>query len=128
VGRFVASVALAPGERRQVIDVDVSGFARDETILSVTFAGTQSFRLLGEPKNARLSTPRLVASVVPGGVAVESDIPVVDLFVWDREKTLELGDNFVTLPAGGRALLRASGKPGRLSARSIGGTHPIELR
>ena len=128
LGRFAASVALAPGERRQVIDVDVSGFARDETILSVTFAGTESFRLLGEPKNARLSTPRLVASMVPGGIAVESDVPVVDLFVWDRKKTLELSDNFVTLPAGGRVLLRASGKPGRLSARSLAGAHPIEMR
>jgi hypothetical protein len=84
--------------------------------------------LLGEPKNARLSTPRLVASVVPGGIAVESDVPIVDLFVWDREKTLELFDNFVTLPADGKTMLRANGKPGRLAARSLAGTHPIELR
>ena len=128
VGRFTANVELAPGERRQVIEADISGFPRDETILSVSFAGTQSFRLLGEPKHARLATPRLVAQVVPGGLAVESDVPVVDLFVWDRDGALELTDNFLTLPAGGRTILRASGKPGRLAARSLAGAHPIELR
>jgi hypothetical protein len=121
-------VTLAPGERQKVLDADVSAFTRDETILTLSFAGTQSFRLLGEPKDARLSTPRLVASLVPGGIAVVSDVPVVDLFVWDRDQTLELADNFVTLPAGGRAVLRASGTPGRLAARSLAGAHPIELR
>ena len=128
LGRFAASVALAPGERREVLDADVSGFPADEVILAVSFAGTQSFRLLGEPKNAKLKAPRLTASLVAGGLAVESDVPVVDLFVWDRDGSLEFADNFVTLPAGGRALLRASGKPGRLAARSLAGTHPLELR
>jgi beta-mannosidase len=128
LGRFTATVTLAPGERREVLDVDVSGFVPNETILTVSFAGTQSFRLLGEPKDARLSTPRLVASPVPGGLAVESDVPIVDLFVWDASGGLELIDNFVTLPAGGRVTLRGSGKPARLAARSVAGTHPIELR
>jgi beta-mannosidase len=128
VGRFAASVELAPGERRQVLDVDVSAFARNETILCVSFAGTQTFRLLGEPKDARLAEPRLTASVVSGGLAVESDVPVVDLFVWDRDGGLELADNFVTLPAAGRALLRTRGKPGRLAARSLAGVHALELR
>jgi beta-mannosidase len=128
LARLTANVTLAPGERREVLDADISGFPRDETLLTVSFAGTQSFRLLGEPKDARLSTPRLVASLVPGGLAVESDVPVVDLFVWDRDGKLELADNFVTLPAGGRVVLRASGSPRRLAARSLAGTHPIELR
>jgi beta-mannosidase len=128
LGRFTATVLLAPGERREVIDVDVSAFPSDETILAVSFAGTQSFRLLGEPKNARLSTPRLTASLVAGGLAVTSDVPLVDLFIWDRDGLLELADNFVSLPAGGRALLRATGKPGRLAARSLAGTHALELR
>ncbi|HEX6764460.1 MAG TPA: hypothetical protein VF103_03260, partial [Polyangiaceae bacterium] len=128
VGRFAANVTLTPGDRRQVLDVDISGFARNETILKLSFAGTQSFRLLAEPKEAKLSTPRLVASLVPGGLAVDSDVPVVDLFLWDRDETLVFADNFVTLPAGGRTVLRATGKPGQLAARSLAGTHPIELR
>jgi beta-mannosidase len=128
LGRFSAYVTLAPGERREVLDVDVSSFPRDETILTVSFTGTQSFRLLGEPKDARLSTPRLVASLVAGGLAIESDVPVVDLFIWDQGGGLALADNFLTLPAGGRAILRASGKPERLAARSLAGTHPIALR
>jgi beta-mannosidase len=128
LGRFASPVELAPGERRQILDVDISGMTPDETILGVTFAGTQSFRLLGEPKAARLSTPRLTATFASGRLTVESDVPVVDLFLWDRDGGLFFDDNFVTLPAGGRAVLRASGNPGRLAARSLAGEHPITMR
>ena len=128
LGRFTANVTLAPGERKPLLDVDISAFPKDETIVSLSFAGTQTFRLLGEPKNARLGKPRLRVSFVPGGLAVESDVPVVDLFLWDRDGALELADNFVTLPAGGRVVLRATGKPAELFARSLAGTHALELR
>jgi beta-mannosidase len=127
-GRFAAEVELQPGERKQVLDIDTSGFTPNETILTLSFAGAQTFRLLGEPKDARLTTPRIVASAVPGGIAVETDVPVVDLFLWDREDSLVLSDNFVTLPTGGRTVLRASGKPGSLAARSLAGAHPVEMR
>jgi beta-mannosidase len=128
LARLVANVELAPGERKRVLELDITGFPQDVTLVSASFAGTQTFRLLGEPKNACLSTPRLVASMVPGGVAIQSDVPVVDLFLWDREGSLELADNFVTLPAGGRALLRARGTPKSLAARSVAGTHDVALR
>jgi beta-mannosidase len=128
LGRFSAPVELAPGDRRQVLDVDVSKMAPNETILVVSFAGTQSFRLLGEPKDARLATPRITATLAPGRITIESDVPVVDLYVWDRDGALNLDDNFVTLPAPGRAVLRATGTPGRLAARSLAGEHPIAIR
>jgi hypothetical protein len=126
--RREATVTLAPEERRQVLELDVRSHVADETLVIATFAGTQSFRLLSEPKTAKLQTPRLTASRAPGTVTLTSDVPVVDLFVWDPAGKTRFHDNFVTLPSGGSVTLRVDGEPVELRARSLAGPHPVALK
>jgi beta-mannosidase len=123
--RREAAVTLEPDERRQVLEVDLGRFPAEETLVVGSFAGTQSFRLLSEPKVAKVQTPRLVASISPGEVSLTSDVPLVDLFLWDPAGKARFLDNFVTLPSGGTVTLRVVGEPSRLSARSLAGAHPV---
>jgi beta-mannosidase len=120
-------VELAPGERRRVLELDLTGLPREETLVSAAFAGTKTFRLLGEPKQARLVTPRLVATLEPGSVVIRSDRPVIDLHVWDPTGAAVFGDDFVTLVEAGEMRLRTTGTPGALVARSLAGRHVVEL-
>jgi hypothetical protein len=120
--RWAQHIELGPGERRVSIEANLTAFSPRETLLSATFLGAHTFRLLSEPKEAKLSLPELRLSRHAQGVLVESDRPVVDLLVWGEG--LELLDNFITLPGPGQAWLRARGASDRLHARSLAGRHP----
>jgi hypothetical protein len=61
-------------------------------------------------------------------LTVTSDVPVIDLFLWDRDGATRFEENFVTLPAGGSIRLRVDHAPSALHARSLAGAHPIALR
>jgi beta-mannosidase len=125
LAREETQVELTPGERRVALELDVRGYAAPDTCVTATFAGTKTFRLLSEPKDARLATPRLSAVREPRGVVVRSDAPVVDLFVFEPTPAVRFLDNFVTLPAAGEVLLRTDGQPAELWARSLAGRHPL---
>ena len=127
LGRWEARVTVLPGERRVALEVDLRAFVAEETLLFATFDGTSSFRLLSEPKDARLPTPRLTAARTAAGIAITSDVPVVDLFVRDPEDKARFTDNFVTLPRGGTVTLRTDGAPAALEARSLAGVHKLSL-
>jgi beta-mannosidase len=122
-----AELTLAPGERRVALELDLARFEPRETFVVAYFADSFTFRLLSEPKDARLSTPRLTASSTGNGLIVTSDLPVVDLFFWDAHGKARFYDNFVTLPGGGELELRTSAEPGALRARSLAGPHTVEL-
>ncbi len=126
VARAEAHVELAPGERRLVLALELTGLPREETLVTATFSGTKTFRLLTEPKQARLVTPRLVGTVEPGSVVIRSDQPVVDLHVWDPTGQAVFDDDFVTLPEAGELRLRTRGTPGDLAARTLAGRHVVE--
>jgi beta-mannosidase len=121
--RWAAPVEKRPGERSVSIEARLTELPVNDTLLSASFLGTRTFRLLSEPKHAKLEVPKLRLVRCAEGVLVETDRPVVDLFVWDPEGGLELLDNFVTLPGPGRMLLRARGTARRLLARSLAGRH-----
>ncbi|HTV21190.1 MAG TPA: hypothetical protein VMG12_21035 [Polyangiaceae bacterium] len=121
--RWSRFVELRPGERGVSLEAPLAELPSHDTLLSATFLGVHTFRLLSEPKEAKVSVPKLRLSRHADGVLVETDRPVVDLFVWGDG--LELRDNFVTLPAAGRALLRGRGGHGRLQARSLAGRHNL---
>jgi beta-mannosidase len=127
-GRGEAAVTLAPEERREVLTLDIASHLAEETIVVATFAGTQTFRLLAEPKAAKVQTPRLTATLSRGALTLTSDVPVVDLFLSDPAGKARFLDNFVTLPAGGTTTLRVEGDARHLAARSLAGAHPVELR
>jgi beta-mannosidase len=129
LGTWEAEVELAPGERRLAIEADLSGLDPPTTLLAATFAGTRTWRLLAEPKEARLAVPELGARLEQDHLVVRTSAPVVDLFLWDTGGGLALGENFVTLPAAGEVVLPASGTlRGELSARSLAGRHPVRTR
>ena len=79
-------------------------------------------------RKTEVQTPRLRASLGPGAVTLTADVPVVDLLVWDPHEKARFLDNFVTLPAGGSVTLRVEGEAVELSARSLAGKHPVELK
>ena len=61
-------------------------------------------------------------------LSIQSDLPVVDLYLWDAEAELSLSDNFVTLAGGGaRRRIGFRGTPRRLSARSLAGRHTLRF-
>jgi beta-mannosidase len=124
--RWQERVELWPGQRRACIEARVGQFPAPGTLLWASFLGAHTFRLLSEPKDAKLEAPLLRASAHPEGVLLETDRPVVDLFVWDSAERLELLDNFVTLPAAGKVVLRARGGFESLQGRSLAGRHVIE--
>jgi len=123
--RWTKNVELRPGDRGVSIEAQVSQFSAPDTLLSASFLGTRSVRLLSEPKHAKANVPRLSVSRQPGGILLETDRPVLDLFLWDADDQLELLDNFVTLPAAGQVFLRARGSWTRLLGRSLAGRHVI---
>jgi beta-mannosidase len=123
--RWSEPVSLQPGQRGVSLQARVSSFEALDTLLVASFLGVQTFRLLAEPKHARVTAPRLAAYRHPLGVVIETDRPVVDLFLWDPTGELKLLDNFVTLAESGRQLLRAEGPFRPLQARSLAGRHPV---
>jgi beta-mannosidase len=125
LGRWETELTLAPNERRLVLDADLTGFDSATTIVSASLGESTTFRLLGEPKDTKLVAHDLRATFDGALLTVESSSPIVDLFVWSDGGTLELFDNFVTLPAGGRITLRGRGEPGTLRARSLAGLHRV---
>ncbi|HET9954777.1 MAG TPA: hypothetical protein VFQ61_09740 [Polyangiaceae bacterium] len=125
---FEQKLELMPGDRRVITRVPLERFDPKTSIVSARFHGRTTFRLLDEPKNVRLSAPRLNARFASGRLMIESDVPVVDLCVWDEAGSLVLKDNFVTVPSGGScATLFAQGVPGHLRARSLQGHHAIRV-
>jgi beta-mannosidase len=126
--RWSQSVELKPGERRVSLDLDTSAFDEATTLLSASFQGGVSFRLLCEPKQVKLVEPQLDATMHGGELVITSDAPVVDLFVWDDAGVLGLARNFVTLAQPGSVRLGPCTAPERLRARSLHGAHPLMLR
>jgi beta-mannosidase len=123
--RWSTALALRSGERKLALDVGTSEFTPEETLLVASFHGSETTRLLSEPKAARLPEPRLGASQHPEGLLIESDVPVVDLFVWDDQADVTFLDNFVTLISPGKRLLRTRGNVRAPSARSLKGRHAL---
>jgi beta-mannosidase len=127
LARLETQVELTPGERRLALELDLRGYDPRETLVTASFAGSATSRLLSEPKDARFPTPHLTATRDPRGIVIQSDTPVVDLFVSARDPAVHFLDNFVTLPAGGEVLLRAEGEPRALRARSLAGSHLVAI-
>ncbi len=123
--RIAQPVELAPGDRRASMDIDLRGLGVRDSFLSASFLGMRTFRLLSEPKDAVVAAPALSIVKHPDGVLVDTDRPVIDLFLWDEAGRLELLDNFVTLPCAGSYLFRARGGLGTLCARSLAGRHVV---
>ncbi len=119
-------VEITPGERRMVLEVETGVFDPATTIVFATFAGTRTFRLLAEPKDARLPAAAISARLAGDRLLLRTDAPVVDLFLFDDGGGLALLENWLTLPEAGEAALPASGTlRGTLTARSLAGRHPV---
>jgi len=126
LARWAVPLRVSPGQRRPVLEADTSRWDRDATLLTASLLDQRTTRLLGEPKDARLSAPRLTAWSLPGALVLESDRPVIDLCFEDGD-ALGLQDDCVTLPGPGRVRLRATGVAPILRARSLQGPHAIPV-
>ena len=120
-------VTLAPGERRLVFEVEAGALDAATTLVVATFAGTRTFRLLAEPKDARLAAATISARLAGDRLLLRTDAPVVDLFLFDAGGGLSLLDNWLTLPEASEVALPASGTlRGTLTARSLAGRHAVQ--
>jgi beta-mannosidase len=123
----VVSLSLAVGERRVVLEIDTASFDPKSTLVYAELAGRSTFRLLAEPKDSKFSAPKLSATIDGAELVLESDLPVVDLYLWDDAGDAVFSQNFVTLNSGGCQRVRMRKHPGRLRARSLAGEHMLRL-
>jgi beta-mannosidase len=128
LGHWEALVDLGVGERRVALEVDLTGLDPEKTVLIGSFAGSSTARLLCEPKQLELSARPITVQMTAAGLMVESDFPALDLWLWDETGELGLLDNFITFPRPGSVLLGATGRPGRLRARSLAGIHRVDIK
>jgi hypothetical protein len=102
-----------------VLEADTSRWDRDATLLTASLLDQRTTRLLGEPKDARLSAPRLTAWSLPGALVLESDRPVIDLCSKTRRPS---GSRTTASRCPPRPVrLRATGVAPILRARSLQG-------
>ncbi|HET9930345.1 MAG TPA: hypothetical protein VFQ35_06655, partial [Polyangiaceae bacterium] len=123
----VVPLSLEPGERRVALELDISDFDAKSTLVYAELFGKGTFRLLAEPKDSELSVPKLDASIEGSELVLRSDLPVVDLYLWDDEGDVAFSENFVTLNSGACRRVRMHGAPVRLRARSLAGEHLLRL-
>ena len=121
-------VELLPGQRRIVLEVDLAAFDRVSTIISASLKNVTTHCLLAEPREVRLALPSLDAHWSCEVLEIRSDLPVIDLHMWDESANFDLCDDFITLPAGGNVRIHTQGRPTRLFARSLAGLHPVNWR
>ena len=126
--RYEQTLTLEPGERRVALRLDTAELPRRSTLLLASFAGQRAFRLLCEPKDAELVAPRLRAALREGELTLESDAPLVDLFLWNEGGGVRFEENFITLAEPGRVSLKVQGRITRLRARSLQGPHSVDVR
>ena len=104
-----------------------ASFDPKTTLVYAELSGRSTFRLLAEPKDSRFSAPKLSATIHGAELVLESDLPVVDLYLWDDADDAVFSQNFVTLSSGGCQRVRMHKRPGRLRARSLAGEHTLRL-
>jgi len=140
-----ARLSLEADMPKVVLECSVKGLPVSTTLLFAECGYHSTWRLLGEPKNARFApgggsyspedfpfaplepqTPLLMAHG-EDGLKIRTETPVVDLFLWDPKAETEFGDNFLTILPNRPKTIQVSGKPKRICARSLAGYHPVRL-
>lgn len=129
--RWDAEVSLEAGERKLALEADVAGLPTAETLLVATWGeGCYAWKLLGEPKDAKLPVPEILCRVSEDGrLEVRSDLPVIDLMLTAGNGKDVFIENFVTIPSGGSALVDVSAdfEMAGLTARSLAGAHKVRI-
>jgi beta-mannosidase len=125
--RWQAPVSLQPDQRRVVLEVDVRDFESTRTLLVAGLLDSKTFRLLTEPRHAEPRLPSIDVEWRANALHLRSNLPVVDLQIWDEDGTVDWIDNFCTLATAGAAQLRAIGRSNRLRARCLAGEVPIGI-
>ncbi len=121
VSRWSKSVQVPPGGRVVALECDLESLSPAETMLTAGFGRSVTSRLLVEPKDAQFARPQVSVREIDGGLEINAESPVVDFRLWEVHDRARFLDNFVTLPRGGRALLRFEGRIGELRARCLAG-------
>ncbi|HVT13275.1 MAG TPA: hypothetical protein VHE55_13500 [Fimbriimonadaceae bacterium] len=131
----IPAVTLRGCERRVLLAIDVSELSPTRTILCANTAFDPA-RLLCEPKDLELARPTIRARIERDGVLeVVTDVPVVDLYLWDSTGGADFrvrpqgtpGGNFRTFETSCPWSYTYSGTIGRLMGRSLAGVHEIEI-
>ena len=126
---WTAEVEQAPDARGPVLEANVGALPGPDVLLVADWAGDKTWRLLGEPKNARLAPPaELLVSTAPDGrVSIRTSAPAVDLWLTVDGSTEPFDENFVTFPTAGTYDVDVKGEITRLEARSLAGRHPVRI-
>jgi beta-mannosidase len=124
-------VALDSSERKVALEFDIEGFPAPETVVEAQWIGIgHAWRFVCEPKEVRFANPTIKFGIDSDGQAIiQSDLPVVDLMLFDESGSQAFLDNFVTLldaipvPVD----LVDGAQVGQLIGRSLAGYHRIRM-
>lgn len=120
---------LAPGQREVVGRAELPGLDRRQAVIRASWAGvpdSETWRLLCEPKDMRLGTPRLSYTQEGDRLTVAVEGFAYDLTVWgDGLLVSGLPGLCARSVANGILEYRFSGDIASLKARSMAGPHPL---
>ena len=129
LGEWKAVVESAADERGEALTADVGALPGPDVLLVADWAGDKTWRLLGEPKNARFAPPaELVVSTAGDGiVSIRTTTPIVDLWLTVDGSVEPFETNFGTCPTPGVYDFKVNREITTLEARSLAGWHPIRM-
>jgi beta-mannosidase len=129
-GKPLSEVGVTPDGQpiRVALEVDVSGLATPDILLIAAGGLLDTWRLLAEPKNARLASPApiTVDTSDDGWLNLILEAPVVDLMLTSNGDPTPFAENFITT-VDQRVLVKCHVVPKTIEARSLSGIHPVRI-
>lgn len=146
-GVYLRAVDLSTGETLQEVHVNdkpvkndssakiaelsTKGLNPKTTIIVSIDEDEQSeyaWTLLCEPKDVQIPAANIVVSVLDDDkIALQTDGPVVDLWLTDPEEGVQFAHNFLTSPTASTWIIQTDGPVEDLVARSLAGLHKVEF-
>ncbi len=120
---------LDPGERVKLGEINIEGLPVDSTLIFAESEESDTWVLLGEPKNLTglTAAPIDLAIIDSDTIQVRVNGPVVDLWLRDVENGAQLHPNFLTSVGADIWELETDRVPGRIFARSLAGEHFVRV-
>jgi len=126
-----SEVSLDVAERKLALEMDIEGLNTTETFIQAEWFGYDSaWRFCCEPKDVKLSLPEIRMGIdSDGALAVQSDLPVFDLMLFDEQGTSGFAQNFISLVDDSTVNIEptADFRYGTIMGRSMAGYHRVRM-
>ncbi len=124
-----AEAIMESDARGTVLEANVGALPAPDVLIVAEWAGDRTWRLLSEPKSARLAAPAelLVSTAGDGYLDIRTATPLVDLWLTVDGATEPFDEDFVTVPQAGVFRVATTAEVSNLEARSLAGRHPVRF-